>query len=451
MEPTLKDIAEAVGDLKKGMATKDEVIKLIDTKLAQDEEKARFKTAIDETQKAIKEMAEAAKSMSAQIKTLEKTRFAPIKNSDGLYRGFWPSLESCRDFGLFVIAHCLGDTKAKEELEAKGITCKYVDKDGKFSNEKATGYDPAIPEDFMAFLVERIGMYGVYRRNALIWPISGGSASFPILNQDPEVYCLEAGVAPDASSIGFGAGGLSPKNWISYIPVPKSTMESAAIAIGEVVGRRLARAFGRKEDACGFIGDGTSTYFNHIGLTQALLRVDTNAPSTNTRALFKQTTAGTWAAIVKDDILGLQGIIHDDADDGVDLKWYCNKNFYYTVLLKLALGLGGVNASEVINTAYGRSPYFLGRPVEFVPPMHRIKPSADHIPLIYGNLRMAAIMGEARAYSLASDSSVFFTSDSVAIRATERIGMNNETGVGTKADATEPEDGVVVGLYADIA
>jgi HK97 family phage major capsid protein len=453
MEFTLQHIAEAVGDIKKNMATVPEVMRLIDEKLKQDEEKSKALIAgeLKEVKTAVQELNTAAKNMAAEIKAVQRNRFAAIKSPDGLYKGFWPSLESCRDFGLFVIAHVLGDTKAKEELEAKGINCKYVDKDGKFSNEKATGFDPAIPEDFVAFLVERIGMYGVYRRNALVWPISGGSSSFPILNQDPEVYCLEAGVAPSASSIGFGAGGLSPKNWISYIPVPRSTMESAAIAIGEVVGRRLARAFGRKEDSCGFMGDGTSTYFNHIGLTQALLRVDTSAPSTNTRALFKQTTAGTWAAIVKDDILGLQGIIHDDADDGVDLKWYCNKNFYYTVLLKLALGLGGVSAQEVINTAYGRNPYFLGRPVEFVPPMDRIKPAADHVPLLYGNLRMAAIMGEARAYSLASDSSVFFTSDSVAIRATERIGMNNETGVGTKSDATVPEDGVVVGLYADIA
>ncbi|MCJ7778643.1 MAG: phage major capsid protein, partial [Sedimentisphaerales bacterium] len=265
------------------------------------------------------------------------------------------------------------------------------------------------------------------------------------------VYCLEAGVAPTASNIGFGSGGLSPKNWISYIPVPRSTMESAAIAIGEVVGRRLARAFGRKEDACGFMGDGSSTYFNYIGLTQALLRVNTT-PS-KVLGLQVQATAGTWAAIVTGDITGMQGRVHDDADDGVDLKWYCHKNFYYTVLLRIALGLGGVTASEMINTAYGRNPMFLGRPVEFSPPFAKVKPAVDHVPLLYGNLRMAAILGEARAYSLASDASVFFTSDSIAIRATERIGMNNETGVGNSTDEAEAdqEEGCVVGLYADIA
>ena len=449
MEVTLEKIAEAVGDIKNNMATKSEVISLIDQKLAQDEEKAKFRTAIDDIQNAVKEMAEAAKNMASQIRNLEKTRFAAIRTSDGQYKGFWPSFEACRNFGLFVIAHCIGNSNAKEELESRGIKCQYVDEKGNFSSEKASGFDPVIPEDFMAFLVERIGIYGTYRRNALIWPISGGSASFPILNADPAVYCLEAGVAPTASIIGFGAGGLSPKNWISYIPVPRSTMESAAIAIGEVVGRRLARAFGRKEDSCGFMGDGTSTYFNYVGLTQALLRVD-STPS-NVMGLQVQATAGAWSAIVLADIEGMQGRIHDDADDGIDLKWYCHKNFYYTVLLRIALGMTGTYASEVINTAYGRSPMFLGRPVEVVPPMHRTKPAVDHVPLLYGNLRMAAILGEARAYSLASDASVFFTSDSIAIRATERIGMNNETGVGSKADATTPEDGVVVGLYADIA
>jgi HK97 family phage major capsid protein len=446
---TLENIAEAVEDIKKNQATKGEVIKLIDEKLKQDEEKAKFMTAIDDVQKAVKEMAEAAKNTASQIRNLEKTNFAAIRTLDGNYKGFWPSFEACRDFGLFVIAYCIGSSNAKEELESRGIKCQYIDKEGNFSSEKASGFDPVIPEDFMSFLVERIGIYGTYRRNAMIWPISGGSASFPILNTDPAVYCLEAGVAPTAASIGFGAGGLSPKNWISYIPVPRSTMESAAIAIGEVVGRRLARAFGRKEDSCGFMGDGTSTYFNYIGLTQALLRVD-STPS-NVMGLQVQATAGAWSAIVSGDILGMQGRLHDDADDGVDLKWYSHKNFYCTVLLRIALALGGVTASEMINTAYGINPMFLGRPVEFTPVMPRTKPAIDHIPLLYGNLRMAAILGEARAYSLASDASVFFTSDSIAIRATERIGMNNETGVGSKADATTPEDGVVVGLYADIA
>jgi HK97 family phage major capsid protein len=450
MEPTLTQIQEAVEDLKKGLATKSEITALIDKKLADDEVKLKAGVAdqLKPVTTAVEEMKQITEKLTREINLLQRSRFASIRNSDGLYKGFWPSFEVCKDFGLFIIGHILGNTNAQEELKNKGIDCHYIDKEGNIVKTKAMG-DPLIPEDFMAYLVERIGIYGVYRRNAMVWPITGGSASFPIVTGDPDVYCLEAGVAPSASDIGFGAAGLSPKVWISYIPVPRATMESAAIAIGEVVGRRLARAFGRKEDAAGFMGDGSSTYFNYIGLTQALLRV--NATPALVRALAVQATPGAWSAITAQDLTNMQGIIHDDADDSVDLKWYCHKNFFYTVLIKIALAMTGSFAAEMINTAYGKNPQFLGRPVEFVPPMHRTKPAVDHVPLLYGNLRMAAVLGEARAYTLASDASVFFTADSVAIRATERIGMNNETGVGTATTATTPEDGVVVGLYADIA
>jgi len=447
-EVTLVDIQKAVEDLKTGQATKFEAIKLIETKLANDEEKLKVNDSqLKEARTAVEELNKQAKGMQAEIVGLQKNRFASIRTSDGRYKGFWPSLEMARDFGLYIIGEVLGIKSAKEMLTNRGIACQYISEKDEI-NTKGFG-SPLVPEDFRAWLVERIGTYGVYRRNASIWPMVGGSGSFPILTGDPEVYCLDAGVAPSASSLGFGAGGLSPKKWISYIPVPRELTEDAAIAIGEVAGRRLARAFGRKEDACGFMGDGTKAYFNYIGLIAAILAVD--ASVANIMALRVQATPGAWSAIVGEDIQALPGLIHDDAEDGVDCKWYCNKNFFWTVMIRIALGMSGTPASEVINTAFTPNPYYFGRPVEFVPCMARVKPSADHVPLLFGNLRLAAILGEARKIDIATDSSVFFTSDSVAIRATERIGMNNQTGVGSAANASEPVEGVIVGLRADIA
>ncbi|MDD3545991.1 MAG: hypothetical protein PHG96_11640, partial [Kiritimatiellae bacterium] len=71
------------------------------------------------------------------------------------------------------------------------------------------------------------------------------------------------------------------------------------------------------------------------------------------------------------------------------------------------------SATEVINTAFTANPYFLGRPVEFVSQMNRVKAAADHVPLLYGNLRQGCVLGDARQFEIATDSSVLFTSDSI--------------------------------------
>lgn len=449
MPVTLEMIQKSVEDLQKSQATKSEVNKLIETKLAEDEAKVKAELGgqLQEARTAVNELKTQADKMAAEIANLRKSRFAVLRTADGGYKGFWPNLDMCKDFGLFLMAVC-GSESAKQSLQNRGIEIQHLSKDGEV-NKKGWG-DPLIPEDFKPNLIERIGRFGVYRRNASVWPI-GASSSFPILSSDPDVYCLDAGVAPASSTLGFGAGGLSPKKWISYIPIPREMTEDAAIAIGEICGRRLARAFGRKEDACGFLGDGTAAYFNYVGLIPALLAV--NATVSKILSLRVQGTPGLWAAITSEDILALPGLIHDDADDDVDLKWFCHRNFYYTVMLRIALALGGTNATEVINTAFTPTPYYLGRPVEFVSQMNRVKAAADHVPLLYGNLRQACVLGDARQFEIATDGSVLFTSDSIAMRATERIGMNNVTGLGNSTDEEEEdqEQGLVVGLYADIA
>jgi len=446
---TLEQIQKSVEDLQKGTALKTEVLKLVETKMAEDEArvKAEIGGELKQARTAVEELKAQADKLTADIANLRKSRFAEIRTADGGYKGFWPNLEMCKDFGMFLMAVC-GSESAKQSLKNRGLEIQYLSKDGEL-NTKGWG-DPTIPEDFKPYLIERIGRFGVYRRNATVWPI-GASSSFPIMAGDPEVYCLDAGVAPSSSTLGFGAGGLSPKKWISYIPIPRELSEDAAIAIGEVCGRRLARAFGRKEDACGFLGNGTAAYFNYVGLIPALLAV--NATVSKILSLRVQGTAGAWANITSEDILALPGLIHDDADDNVDLKWFCHRNFYYTVMLRIALALNGTSATEVINTAFTANPYFLGRPVEFVSQMNRVKAAADHVPLLYGNLRQGCVLGDARQFEIATDSSVLFTSDSIAMRATERIGMNNVTGVGnsTDEDEADQEQGVIVGLYADIA
>jgi HK97 family phage major capsid protein len=426
-------------DTTKGLATKDELSKAVTDLVAE-----AMKAPAEDLKKAKDQVT----SLSDEIKALRKSRFASIKTSDGRYCGIWPSVEMAKGFGLFVLSEVKGSETARKELDALGIERKYLVGDKALSGSGSGSAAPVIPQDFAETLIVLMSSYGVYRRNALLWPMGRDETLVPVQTSDVEVYCPGAGVSPTATEPGFKNVGVQAQKWITLTAIDSEVTEDAAIAIGEVVGRSIARAFAKKEDACGFVGDGTKTYFNRIGITTALRAVD--ATITKIRGVRVQATPGAWSAIVLDDLLALPGLILDAADDGVDCKWYCNKNFYYTVMLKLALAAGGTMAAEVIQTGYSRNPQFLGRPVEFVHALPKVKASADHMPLLLGNLKLGSVLGDRRQLTIEQSKDVYFTTDQVGIRGTERVGFLNH-GVGGSTDVEGTEAGPIVALQADIA
>jgi len=425
-------IEKMLNDTVKGLATREELKQAVNDevakKFAEDEALksiVTIRTAIDENKKA-------TDLIATQINTLLKTRFAAIKDADGHYSGAWSSMTQAKNFGLFMMGCVAGNPTAKKLYEESAGEVKAI-----------TGSDYAIPAEFIPRLIDMLGTYGVYRADAFKWPMGSDSSSCPKQTGDPTVYCPGAGVAPTAGSLTLGNVGLTAKKWITFIAIPRETVEDMAIAVGEIVGRSIARAFAHQEDLCGFIGDGTSTYFNETGIDKAILAV--HATPSSIPGLRIQATPGTWAAITMADILALPGLITDDADDGVNCKWYGHKNFYHTVILPLALALGGTTAQEAIYTGYTQRPQFQGRDFRYTRVMPKVKAAADHIPLILGNLQKGTILGDRRIFELAQDSSVFFTSDQIAIRGTSRVTMNNY-GVGDTTDG-----GALVALLADIA
>ncbi|MDH4203616.1 MAG: phage major capsid protein [Phycisphaerae bacterium] len=456
MEGTLEQqIQKMLKDTHKGLATKDELATAVAEKVADfEKQQAEKQKLYDAAVATINELEEQAKQLQLQVKRLMNTRFADIKAPDGTYNGLWPTLDMAKNFGLFIMADIGGNTKAAEELESLGIERRFMTKDGEVINAKdiegtsITGGGAMIPTYFMGILPTLFGKFGVYRPDALEWPMASDSSYAAVQTDDVVVYAPGAGTQPTESSPGFKNVGLNAKKMMTLTAIDSECTEDMAIAIGEVVGRSIVRAFAKNEDKCGFLGDGTSTYFGFIGIGQALLNVDTS-DITNVLGIQVQGTAGAWGAIDRVDILGMVGRVSGEADDG-DCKWYCHRNFYYTVLVNIALGLGGTNATEIIQTGYTQNPRFLSRTVRMPSVMPRVKPAADHFPLFLGNLKQASLLGQSRGVTVDQSKEAYFKTDQIGMRGTERIAINNH-GTGSKADASTIEEPAVVGLRGDIA
>ena len=346
------------------------------------------------------------------------------KMLNGLYDGIWKSAEMARDFGLYVLSAVFGSQKATESLQAKGYI---LEKDMTAADNAAGGI--LVPTQIIDGLIMLIKQYGVIRRNALVMPMTSDSGIGMKFDTGLTVYCPGAGVVPDKSSPGFSPIGLSAKEWVTYVLIDNALTEDAAIMIGDLVGELIALAFAQKEDEVGFLGDGTSTYFNYVGILHALAGISGGA-----KGIIIGAESGTgWNSFDLQDFLDIQGEVHEAADDNVNLKWYCSRKFYLSRMCSLALAQGGSTADEIITGRVTKQKMFLGDPVEFSSAMPRTS-AATQYSCFYGNLRRGMILGDRRQQTISQSTHYKFAERQLTILGTERVAIT-VYGQGTNEEA----------------
>jgi len=438
-------------DTLKGLATKEELKKEVkETSAAYIAEHDADQTkALEEVRSENQKLQLSLRELTDKLALLRADRFSAIKDSDGNYRGIWGSAELARTLGLWVMSDILKIPAAQKSFDTLGIERRFITGTGEIvkaveSSDITEGASLA-PSVVIPRLITLIETYSAYRQLAQEYPLGANDNSIPVQTGDPAVYCPGAGSAPTASDLSFAPKSLVPLEWAAYTLVNRDVDEDSAIPLGELVGRSLARAFGNKEDNCGFVGDGTSTYFNIIGAGAALRAVDGTIG--NCKGLKVQDTPGAWDSIDIQDLLAVAGILPDYAEieAGDEIAWVCSKAFYLTVIMNAAITLGGANAAEVTQPTFLTKPTFLGRPVKFGGGMPKTKPAADHCPLLYGNWKLGAALGDRRKFTVEISNEVKFLERQKAIMGTERIAINN-FGVGDTTNA-----GPLVGFWADIA
>lgn len=431
---TLEVIEKALEDLGKKTATKEEVAGLIKEHHTQQEERLK---ALETTVADIETIKTENADLATQVKALVKSRFASIKGSDNRYNGVFGSHEEAKDFGLYVLGYIAQHAGSKKAFDELGYQVK-----GMAEGDNADG-GALVPTEFIPRLVTLIENYGIYRRLAQEMPMGSDSAVFAAQDSDVTVYCPGEGTQPTASEPGFRNLGLQAKKWMTLTAISSELNEDAAIAVGELVARSIARAFAKKEDDCGFVGDGTSTYFGVTGIRHNLRAVDDTIG--NCKGLKVQGTAGAWSAIVLGDLLGTMALLTDDYASSPDVCFVTSRGFYLTVMAALAIAAGGTSYTEVMANGFSRNPTFMGYPVYFTGAMPSVKAAADHCPLLFGDFKRGCALGDRRMLRVDQSREAYFTTDQTGIRGIERIAFNNY-GVGDTANA-----GPVVGFWADIS
>lgn len=445
MEESMQAIEKGLEDIQKNKASKAEVLKLIDERKSLDAEAVKAAEAkLDEAVDEVEILKTESDTMKKQLRTMKANGYGSLKDSQGNYRGLYRSPEEAKAVGLMMMAASMhagidnSAVKAKRDavlkaLDSMATEVKWLDDEGNriqaaTTSSQGSGAVFATTEQAPG-LIMLLEQYGKFRSNAMNVPLGATTTLMPKIDSLLTVYVPGETNVPSMTDVLAGMLSLTPKTMMALTAYSMELDEDSAIGLAELYGMLFARSLAYYEDLCGFLGDGTSTYFGFTGICGALRAVD--ATIGNIKSLVVA-SGNAYSEITLVDFEKLIGTLPEFADNE-DAKHYCHKYFYYTVMIKLALAAGGVTATEIITGAGKREKSFLSYNVDFSQVMPKVAANSQ-ICDIFGNLRMGAMLGTRGGMEFAQSDQRFFDQGMIALRVRSRVHINAH-GVGDTSKA----------------
>jgi HK97 family phage major capsid protein len=311
--------------------------------------------------------------------------------------------EDAYNSGKWIQATLLGDPLAAQYCRGKGIL-----------NAMTTSVNPSggfiVPEPLENTIIELREQYGVFRRHANVVGMSDGVMIVPKLAGEHTAYFVGENSTITTSDATLTQVRLEAKKLAAMTVVSSELSEDAVVSVAEMVARSVAQIFAVKEDECGFLGDGTSTYGGMTGLAGGLAAG--SKVTATSRQTFSALTLGDFESVIGKAKLWA----------GSNPKWFISQAGWAASMQRLANAVGGVTASEVSG---GIRKEFLGYEVVITQVLEDALTGTTTLPACYfGDLSQGAYLGSRRGVSVAVDSSRYFENDAIAIRATERFDIN---------------------------
>lgn len=380
------------------------------TELAADEERANASTGRsvkpDQPDNAA---ATPPADTRAAMPTIEFKRHGPLKSFKGDKAG-----EQAYRFGRFVHATAGQSDESRRWCKDHGIELRAM------AGSDNTKGGALVPDEFLNQLIDLREMYGVFRQNCRVIPMSSDAISIPRRTGGVTAYAIGENTSITESNPTVDTVRLVAQKWGALTLYPSELGDDAAISIGDMVMGEIAYAFANKEDESGFNGDGTSTYHGIHGLRDRLTSDGT--AGTDYYYAGGSSTSGkdTWAEIVLGDFHAVLGLMPAYAIQSGMVKWYCSSAFFHQVMQGLMYAAGG---NTVSNVAGGVGLQFLGYPVV----LSQVMPSTtavSQLGCIAAALPLGAVLGSRREVQLASSTDRYFELDQIAVRGTTRFDIN---------------------------
>jgi len=271
-----------------------------------------------------------------------------------------------------------------------------------------------VPEIFEARVIDLVEEYGRFRANAMIWPMTSDTAVVPRRTGGLTVYSPGENQETTASDLGWDSVRLTARTFSVLAKYSAELGEDSIINIMDRLALEAARAFAKKEDECGFLGDGTSTYFHLSGLITECAA----ATATVYTALAGNTAFSTLDLA---DFEAMMGQLPEYAEG--QAKWYLSRPAWAASMLRLIDAGGGNTRTDLEGKA---TPMFLGYPVVITQVMNKVLTAqASTNGLCYfGDLAMAATVGDRRGVSVKASEHRYIELGQIGVYVSERLDIN---------------------------
>lgn len=315
--------------------------------------------------------------------------------------------------GRFLMATIGNHSESKQWCREHGVITNAMGE----NDDLKGGY--LVPHQMETAIVNLKENYGVFGQNVRTVPMVSDTMSIPRRLSGLTAYAVSEAQEITASDATFSQVNLTAKKFGTMTRISSELSEDAIIAIADFLVQEIAYVHAVKEDGCGFLGDGTTTYGGITGLANALLAgsVATAGSGLNTAALLT-------IAVFQDAVSKLPQF------PGIMPKWFVNSAVYWNVMARLQLAAGGNN---VVDLGNGPVMQFMGYPVVFAQTLPATIGASTKFGY-FGDLTMAATKGNRRGVTIAADSSRYFEFDQTAIRSVIRYDINiHEVGTASAA------------------
>ncbi len=377
---------DVVGTIKENVEKIGSKFGDVETKIAELEQKLQDRETFEKT------ITEHINSVKQLVKEVQAWKVA------GTYKGICPSAEHAKSIGMAALA-VTGAPFAIKYLEENNTIVKAM------GEGTGSAGDYLVAPEYAATILERVADYGVFRRNTFQIPMGSDKLYVPKRGGGFTVYNPSEGNPITSSDASLSQATLDAELWGILAIFSKQLEEDAVIVLGEWITREMVRAFAQAEDNVAFNGDGSSTYFGVTGLRSSL------------GAAGQVETTNTDKTLKYEDFTTLCGTLPQNAD--VNAQFYMHRSWYFQ-----AIGAKDSNGDPIARDMFvgdRRRPTILGYPVEITNIMPSVaNTSAGDIFCIFGDLRLAALLGQRSGIEFARSEEYKFAEVQTAIRALVR-------------------------------
>jgi len=316
--------------------------------------------------------------------------------------------------GQWAMASLFDSEKAKTYCRDNGIQIQNAA--GGDVNTKG-GF--LVPEEFNQTIIDLRESYGVARQECNVIPMARDTLTIPRRTGGLTAYFTDEnpGSAITESDLAWDNVSLTARKLATLSRMSSEINEDSIINFADTLANEIAYAFATKEDDCVFNGDGTSTYGGIVGVRPKIIDGNHTVGAVDVATA----THNIFSEIDATDLATLMAALPKYALPTA--KWYISQAGYSMVFERLVQAAGGNTINDM---SAGATLRYMGYPIVISQSMPAgVATDYDAVAmLLFGDLRMAATLGDRRGTTVAVSNDRYFDTDQIGIRGTERFDAN---------------------------